>query len=710
MSKRPYALAPALRVAAGAALACVFAAPRASAQYSRTQEFQTGFSLLRFEPAKAGDRFFAVPDAFAPGNTESRFRAQLLADFVLAPILSRTDNLNGQTVNVISKQFLTNLDVGYFPTDQLYLGADLPLVLSQSGDSTTTPSGAAIGDTRLSARYGLVGSENAGFSLAPALDVWVPTGSQDKLTGDGKLRALPMLSMGGRADSFVWSAEIGYQLRRHIDIGSVEIGNSYTFGAAAGVLLFDDVLQVGPELYGATLASPSQGSTFGSQNTVLEGLFGAKVHAGNFVFGAAGGPGMARAPGTAPRLLLSVAFAPQAPYAYETPPAATKPETTPEPEPTPAEKPAATPPPDRDGDGVPDADDACPDKAGEHSDDKAKNGCPPPPPAAPAPGEEDTDGDGIPDNEDACKRVKGVASDVPRLNGCPPPVDTDGDGIADDNDACPKKKGVASSDPKLNGCPPPPPPKDSDGDGIPDKDDACKHVKGVASDDPKRNGCPPPPPPPAPPPPAPPKDTDRDGIPDTEDACPRKKGVASDDPKLNGCPEPVAKPIAAPRPVKVAAPTRPQSAKPGAPALVTFAGFHSFDDGSSQVFVELSGPVTVEVKKIRGGVLYTLENSKVPSRNNRNPLLTIDFSSIVRRATIRQHGKVVELSIALKAPAEPTQRIVERDGATVLEIQLPPAPPGLAQPAPDEPAVERGPVTPQTRENTPKRGRHSHTH
>ncbi|HWZ92961.1 MAG TPA: hypothetical protein VNW92_29045, partial [Polyangiaceae bacterium] len=77
-AKRPQVPVRALTVAVGSALACAFAAPRAAAQFSPTQEFQTGFSLTRFEPAKAGDRFFAVPDAAVPGNTSSRFRALLL--------------------------------------------------------------------------------------------------------------------------------------------------------------------------------------------------------------------------------------------------------------------------------------------------------------------------------------------------------------------------------------------------------------------------------------------------------------------------------------------------------------------------------------------------------------------------------------------------------------------------------------------------------
>src|SRR6202030_955559 len=45
---------------------------------------------------------------------------------------------------------------------------------------------------------------------------------------------------------------------------------------------------------------------------------------------------------------------------------------------------------------------------------------PPPPPAGPPP---DRDHDGIPDTEDACPDVPGVHTDDPKTNGCPPAGD-----------------------------------------------------------------------------------------------------------------------------------------------------------------------------------------------------------------------------------------------------------------------------------------------
>jgi outer membrane protein OmpA-like peptidoglycan-associated protein len=132
----------------------------------------------------------------------------------------------------------------------------------------------------------------------------------------------------------------------------------------------------------------------------------------------------------------------------------------------------------------------------------------------------DRDGDGVLDESDACPDVKGVRTSDPLTNGCPPRNDRDHDGVLDPEDACPDVPGVRTSDPQTNGCPPP----DRDGDGVLDADDACPDVPGVRTSDPATNGCPRP-------------DRDGDGVFDAEDACPDLPGVRTSDPATNGCPE-----------------------------------------------------------------------------------------------------------------------------------------------------------------------------
>jgi OOP family OmpA-OmpF porin len=112
---------------------------------------------------------------------------------------------------------------------------------------------------------------------------------------------------------------------------------------------------------------------------------------------------------------------------------------------------------DKDGDGIVDSLDTCPDVAGT----VALHGCP------------DRDNDGIADKDDKCPDVAGLA----KYNGCAVP-DTDGDGINDEEDKCLTVAGVA----RYQGCPVP----DTDGDGVNDEEDKCPHEAGSASN----FGCP----------------------------------------------------------------------------------------------------------------------------------------------------------------------------------------------------------------------------
>lgn len=145
--------------------------------------------------------------------------------------------------------------------------------------------------------------------------------------------------------------------------------------------------------------------------------------------------------------------------------------------------------PDSDGDGVVDKDDECPDQSGP----LANGGCPKNSSTG-----LDSDGDGLTDNNDNCPNLAGPASNL----GCPL-ADADGDGVADAEDKCPNSAGL----PRFNGCP------DTDGDGVPDNTDSCPDNVGLA----QFNGCP---------------DTDGDGVSDLTDNCPTLSGPASN----NGCP------------------------------------------------------------------------------------------------------------------------------------------------------------------------------
>ncbi len=144
---------------------------------------------------------------------------------------------------------------------------------------------------------------------------------------------------------------------------------------------------------------------------------------------------------------------------------------------------------DKDGDGVVDKNDNCPDIAGPVEN----KGCP----------WSDKDKDGTFDKDDKCPDVSGPTQN----KGCPYP-DKDNDGVLDKDDKCPDVAGVKEN----KGCPYP----DKDKDGVYDKDDKCPDVAGAI----ENKGCPYP-------------DTDGDTVLDKDDKCPTEKGTVAN----LGCPE-----------------------------------------------------------------------------------------------------------------------------------------------------------------------------
>jgi outer membrane protein OmpA-like peptidoglycan-associated protein len=444
-----------------------------------------GFSVPRFQPSFAGDKLFGVQSPY--GGGENGFFATVLLDYAHDPLVLRGPTGTSYGA-IVSDQALLHLQASYSVWKALTVDFDLPLAF-QRGEQPEgggfgqfgQPTSAALADLRLGARFTMLGDADDAFQLALGAMVWIPTGSRSAYSSDGTAHAEPVLVAGGRSRRLIWSANVGVDLRPETQFATGAPGTELRWGGGVGFLPGDGNFQIGPELTGSI---PFDGST-----ADVEGLLGARVRfAKNFTTGFGAGFGFTHSAGTPDfRSVLSIAYTPpNGVYAVELV--------------------------DRDGDGIADGEDACPDLKGVRTDDPRTNGCPPPAP--------DRDGDGIPDAEDACPDVAGVRDPIPSLNGCP--RDRDNDGIPDVEDACPDQIGPRSNDPRKNGCPVA---ADRDGDGIPDAEDACPDHPGPRSGDPRKNGCP--------------GDRDGDGIPDDKDACPDEKGPADADPKKNGCPRDV---------------------------------------------------------------------------------------------------------------------------------------------------------------------------
>jgi len=164
---------------------------------------------------------------------------------------------------------------------------------------------------------------------------------------------------------------------------------------------------------------------------------------------------------------------------------------------------------DKDGDGLADHIDECPEDPEDLDRYEDQNGCPDP----------DNDRDGLLDVNDDCPLKGEDFDDWEDQDGCPD-LDNDGDGLTDDVDGCPNEAEDLDGYKDRDGCPE----TDNDGDGIPDLADDCPNKSEDFDNFEDTDGCVDP-------------DNDRDGIPDTEDDC-------RDEPELyngfdddDGCPD-----------------------------------------------------------------------------------------------------------------------------------------------------------------------------
>jgi OOP family OmpA-OmpF porin len=445
-----------------AAAAVVLAARRGTAQTA------SGIALERFNPSERGSDWFVLDSLDLRGTV--RPAIGVVGDYGYRPLVLY--NADGAIQSsIIRDQLIVHVGASLVLVDRIRLAANLPIAAWQDGQGGTlngvtyaSVSSGKIGDTRLGIDVRLAGTYSSPFSLAVGAQVFLPTGDQDSYLSDGSVRVLPRLQVAGDVGPVAYAASAGYMVHAHEDtFAGYPLGGEIVGAASLGVRVAGRSVLVGAEATGSTVVT--QSDAFGAlRQTPIEALLGIHFGIGSDWRAAVGaGPGLTRAFGEPEvRALANVEWAP----AIRNPSDVTA-----------AQGETGKAPPDRDKDGVPDRDDACPDQPGVKTTDPETNGCPP----APA----DRDEDGVPDADDACPDVAGVKTDDPKTNGCPP--DRDKDGVPDANDACPDQPGVKTSDPKTNGCPVDP---DRDKDGIPNEDDACPDAAGPASPDPKANGCP----------------------------------------------------------------------------------------------------------------------------------------------------------------------------------------------------------------------------
>jgi uncharacterized repeat protein (TIGR01451 family) len=384
-----------------------------------------------------------------------------------------------RTGSLVANRFGGALVASLSPRKWLAFGLELPVILSQSregGATSIAPMGLdaltsfGAGNLRLLPRLTVLREAQHGVALAIVPTLTIPTESTGSAYfGDHGLTFAPELLAGKHFGRFRIATALGYRARRNTSLANLAVEDELFARAGAGYEL-TAALEIGTTTSWAT-AAEAPFRHFNANH--LESFAGAsyRVTAGTVVF-AGGGVGWQNGFGTPDwRVLAGMRFG-----SVEH-----------------ARRVTETVRRDADADGVPDANDRCPERAEDVDAFEDHDGCP----------DADNDHDGIRDDGDACRDVAGVAA----LGGCP---DGDGDGVADSEDRClttvEDRDGFEDGD----GCPDP----DNDSDGVVDTDDRCVTEPGSTTN----AGCP---------------DPDRDGdtVPDRADNCPDEAG----DPAQRGC-------------------------------------------------------------------------------------------------------------------------------------------------------------------------------
>lgn len=460
--RRRGAKAAACGAAALAGAAALLAPSTAAAQ-------QQTFHLDRLEvPGAPGDGIALFRPANEPRNL---VYGQLAIGYSLRPLRTSTITteravLTRSRSSVIQDQLTVYGSVGFELLERIIVGATFPVTLFQAGGNpdyggtsiigpatarTTTvgTDGPAVGDIRLDLRGTVLRSTDRRSLLGAQFSLFAPTGngSNTNFGGDGATSGMIMVTGEHKlAKWLVLVANTGVHFRPRNSINDpvngsgLGVGNEWRWAVGGFIPLKDGKFRIGATIFGQTgIENDSKiiGETaFTGRNTPMEWQVEGRLKFGpadHYWVGLGGGTLLAGGYG-APAMRVVGLFGTYIPILES---------EAKSPDKKALREKYRSNAPDRDGDGIPDDIDACPDEPEDHLGNDPNDGCPQPP---------DRDGDGIPDMYDKCPDEPEDKDGIDDGDGCPE-VDADNDGIPDTEDACPKEPGTKNSDPKKNGCP-----------------------------------------------------------------------------------------------------------------------------------------------------------------------------------------------------------------------------------------------------------------
>jgi len=462
-----------------------------------------GMDTHLFRPAIDSKGLFSVNGTDILGA--NRFSFGLVLDY--GSNLMRTNDDADVGVNaLVEDSFQGTFKVNYGVANFLVLGIALPIVL-MTGDAANDigPTGAtydsqpmeaeALSALVAHAKLRLTRVRN-GPGIAIIGQVGIPTGAQRDLGSDPGVWYWPRLVLENDFGETPWlriAVEGGYrghsgdnprfglnsQAVEQLAEGVLEYGNLATFGGGIGIRPFE-TLEIVAETYGTYL---TEGESDDKQKLSQELLGGIKlfIEKNSYLMIGAGSRAFSTGFEAADtRGVLGFVFEPSIG--------------------------------DRDGDGIYDDEDECPDDPEDFDGFQDEDGCPEP----------DNDNDGILDVDDACPNIPEDRDGDEDDDGCPEgdDGDRDGDGIMDSRDKCPDDPEDRDGFQDEDGCPDP----DNDKDGIPDVEDSCPDVPEDLDGFEDEDGCPE-------------SDNDKDRIPDAKDKCPNDPETYNGHEDEDGCPD-----------------------------------------------------------------------------------------------------------------------------------------------------------------------------
>ncbi|WP_081864814.1 OmpA family protein [Chondromyces apiculatus] len=469
-----------------------------------------GMDLHLFRPALDSKGFFSINGADILGANDISLGLVIDYGHNVTPLASNPDDTDALLTHAFQGTFQFNYGIANW----LVVGLSAPVVLSGGGAiQELGPTGAtyadddadaqALGNLALHVKVRLLRPNSDPIGLAVILQGGYGVGGSPDLSAEPGFWYWPQVVAErhfGSTGMFRIGANVGfrghtgenaaYGLRAdgspQLENGTLEYGNLVTGGLGVSLRVLDP-LDLVAETYGTYLVG---GDSDSKQRISAEAVGGLKlfIERNSFLMLGAGAGYMPGFQSAALRGTIGFVFEPSIG--------------------------------DRDGDGIKDDEDDCPDEPEDFDgfqDTKGdsppgKYGCPDP----------DNDNDGILDVDDRCPNNPEDRDGDEDDDGCPEgnDGDRDGDGILDSRDKCPDDPEDKDGFQDKDGCPDP----DNDKDGIPDKEDQCPNDPEDKDGFEDEDGCPD-------------LDNDKDGIPDVKDQCPNEPETFNGKEDQDGCPD-----------------------------------------------------------------------------------------------------------------------------------------------------------------------------